>query len=126
MNTRGELIGINSQILSPSGGNIGIGFAIPAKMARNVMDSLIAEGRVHRGRMGVTVQSITPELAQSLRLPSIGGALISGVEEGGPAARAGVKRGDVVTAIDGTRSATATRCATTCRSSSRARKHASR
>jgi serine protease Do len=103
VNTRGELIGINSQILSPSGGNIGIGFAIPAKMARNVMDSLIAEGRVHRGRMGVTVQSITPELAQSLRLPSIGGALISGVEEGGPAARAGVKRGDVVTAIDGTK-----------------------
>jgi serine protease Do len=101
VNTRGELIGINSQILSPSGGNIGIGFAIPAKMARNVMESLIAEGRVHRGMIGVTVQTITPELARSLRLSTIGGALVSDVTAGGPAAKAGVERGDVVTAIDG-------------------------
>jgi serine protease Do len=101
VNTRGELIGINSQILSPSGGNIGIGFAIPAKMARSVMESLIAEGRVHRGMIGVTVQPMTPELAKSLRLSTIGGALVSNVTPGGPAAKAGIERGDVVTAIDG-------------------------
>ncbi len=101
VNTRGELIWINSQILSPSGGNIGIGFAIPAKMARNVMESLIADGRVHRGMIGVTVQPVTPELAKSLQLSTIGGALVSNVTAGGPAAKAGVARGDVVTALDG-------------------------
>ena len=101
VNTRGELVGINSQILSPSGGNIGIGFAIPANMARSVMEALIANGRVDRGMLGVTVQGITPELAQSLRLADIAGALVSDVSDGSPADQAGLERGDVITAIDG-------------------------
>jgi serine protease Do len=101
VNTRGELIGINSQILSPSGGNIGIGFSIPAEMAKNVMTQLIDHGDVRRGRLGVTIQQITPELAQGLGLSSVHGALVSDVERGGPAANAGVQRGDVITALNG-------------------------
>ncbi|MGE0450452.1 MAG: DegQ family serine endoprotease [Vicinamibacterales bacterium] len=100
VNTSGQLVGINSQILSPSGGNIGIGFAIPANLARNVMDSLIENGRVHRGMIGVTVQTVTPELAKSLQLDSINGALVSDVKPDGPAANGGVKRGDVITGLD--------------------------
>ena len=101
VSTRGELIGINSQILSPSGGNIGIGFAIPANMARQVMDSLVASGQVHRGMLGVGVQPVSPEIASSLGMGTARGALISSVEPNGPAAKAGVQRGDVITAIDG-------------------------
>ncbi len=101
VSTRGQLVGINSQILSPSGGSIGIGFAIPANMAKNVMESLIADGRVHRGMLGVTVQPVTPEIASSVGLASPRGALISSVQDGGPADVAGLERGDVVTAIDG-------------------------
>jgi Do/DeqQ family serine protease len=100
VNTRGELVGINSQILSPSGGNIGIGFAIPANMAQNVFQSLITDGRVHRGLLGVTVQPVTADLARSLRLDSISGALVSSVEPGGPADTAGVERGDVIVGIN--------------------------
>ena len=101
VNTRGELIGINSQILSPSGGNIGIGFSIPAEMAKNVMTQLIERGDVRRGRLGVTIQHITPDVAQGLGLASVNGALVNDVEGGGPAAKAGVKRGDVITALNG-------------------------
>ena len=101
VNTRGELVGINSQILSPSGGNIGIGFAIPVNMARTVMDALIHDGQVHRGRLGVTAQPITSDLARSLQLDAISGALISDVQRNGPADRAGLQRGDVVLAING-------------------------
>jgi S1-C subfamily serine protease len=101
VNTRGELIGINSQILSPSGGNIGIGFAIPAEMATNVMEALVADGRVRRGMLGVTVQPLTADLARSLGLPAARGALVSSVREDGPADDAGLERGDVVTAIGG-------------------------
>jgi serine protease Do len=103
VNTRGELVGINSQILSPSGGNIGIGFAIPANMAQNVFRSLITDGRVHRGMLGVTVQAVTPDLARSLRLASVGGALVNSVQPDGPADDAGLERGDVITAINGTK-----------------------
>jgi Do/DeqQ family serine protease len=102
VNTRGELVGINSQILSPSGVNIGIGFAIPANMARGVMESLIANGRVDRGMLGVTIQGVTAELAESLELEGVAGALVSDVTKGGPADKAGVERGDLITAIDGT------------------------
>jgi S1-C subfamily serine protease len=102
INTRGELIGINSQILSPSGGNIGIGFAIPSNMARNVMDQLVKGGSVRRGMLGVTVQNVNSDLAKSLGLEKVSGALVSSVTAGGPAERAGVKRGDVVVALDGT------------------------
>jgi serine protease Do len=101
VNTRGELIGINSQILSPSGGNIGIGFAIPSNMARNVMDQLVKGGTVRRGMLGVTVQNVNSDLAKSLGLDKVAGALISSVTPGSPADRAGVKRGDVVTELDG-------------------------
>jgi serine protease Do len=103
VNTRGELVGINSQILSPSGGNIGIGFAIPANMARNVMDALIEHGEVRRGRLGVTVQGITSDLASALRLDEVAGALVNDLQKGGPADRAGLQRGDVIIAINGTR-----------------------
>jgi Do/DeqQ family serine protease len=102
VNTRGELIGINSQILSPSGGNIGIGFAIPSNMARNVMDQLVKGGAVHRGLLGVTVQNVTSDLAQSLGLDKVRGALVSSVQPGSPADKAGIERGDVITEIDGT------------------------
>jgi serine protease Do len=100
VNTSGELIGINSQILSPSGGNIGIGFAIPSNMAKAVMDQLLKNGKVRRGMLGVTIQSIDSDLASSLNLPSARGAIVTGVTAGGPAERAGVKRGDVITAVN--------------------------
>jgi Do/DeqQ family serine protease len=101
INARGELIGINSQILSPSGGNIGIGFAIPANMARNVMDQLVAGGTVRRGMLGVTAQTLTSDLAAGMGLQQVKGALVSAVSEGSPAAKAGVKRGDVILRING-------------------------
>jgi Do/DeqQ family serine protease len=100
VNTSGELIGINSQILSPSGGNIGIGFAIPSNMAKAVMDQLLKDGRVRRGMLGVTIQPVDSDLAASLSLPAARGAIITSVTTGGPADRAGIKRGDVVTAIN--------------------------
>src|ERR1041384_187650 len=100
VNTTGELIGINSQILSPSGGNIGIGFAIPSNMAKAVMDQLLKTGKVHRGMLGVTIQGIDSDLAASLNMPSTRGAIVTSVTAGGPADRAGIKRGDVITAIN--------------------------
>lgn len=100
VNTSGELIGINSQILSPSGGNIGIGFAIPSNMAKAVMDQLLKTGKVHRGMLGVTIQGIDSDLAASLNMPSTRGAIVTSVAAGGPADRAGIKRGDVITAIN--------------------------
>ncbi len=100
VNTTGELIGINSQILSPSGGNIGIGFAIPSNMAKAVMDQLMKTGKVRRGMLGVTIQSIDSDLAQSLNLPSAQGAIVTSVSNGGPAEKAGLKRGDVITAVN--------------------------
>jgi Do/DeqQ family serine protease len=103
VNTQGELIGINSQILSPSGGNIGIGFAIPSNMARSVMDQLTKNGKVSRGRLGVQIQDITPELAQSLNLKDSRGVLVDSVDAGSPAEKAGVRVGDVITAVNGAR-----------------------
>ena len=100
VNTSGELIGINSQILSPSGGNIGIGFAIPSNMAKAVMDQLLKNGKVRRGMLGVTIQSIDSDLASSLNLPAARGAIVTSVSAGGPAERAGIKRGDVITAVN--------------------------
>jgi Do/DeqQ family serine protease len=101
VNAKGELIGINSQILSPSGGNIGIGFAIPANMARHVMDQLRQDGRVRRAQLGVTIQPVTSELAESFGIKQVGGALVSSVEPGSAADRAGVKRGDVIKSFNG-------------------------
>jgi len=101
VNTAGELVGINSQILSPSGGNIGIGFAVPSNMAKNVMDQLVTNGRVHRGLLGVTVQGVTGDLAAGLGLDKAEGALVSGVTPGGAAEKAGLKRGDVILGYQG-------------------------
>jgi serine protease Do len=101
VNTRGELIGINSQILSPSGGNIGIGFAIPSNMAKNVMAQLIEHGQVRRGMLGVTVQPVTSDIARSLSLQKVQGALVNAVQPGSPAEKAGLRRGDVITAVNG-------------------------
>lgn len=101
VNTNGELIGINSQILSPSGGNIGLGFAIPANMAKSAMDQLLKSGRVRRGMIGVTIQPVTSDLASSLGLSEVRGALVSSVQAGSPADRAGIRRGDVIIGFNG-------------------------
>ena len=100
INTSGELVGINSQILSPSGGNIGIGFAIPSNMARAVMDQLLKTGKVRRGMLGVTIQSVDADLASSLNLPAARGAIVTTVQSGSPAEAAGLKRGDVITSVN--------------------------
>jgi len=103
VNLQGELVGINAQILSPSGGSIGLGFAIPSAMARAVTDQLTTDGIVHRSKLGVTVQPVTPELADSLGLSEARGALVSGVEKGSPADRAGLRQGDVIIVLNGRR-----------------------
>jgi Do/DeqQ family serine protease len=101
VNTRGELVGINSQILSPSGGNIGIGFAVPSNMAKHVMDQLVSGGRVQRGKLGVTIQGVTGDLAAGLGLDGARGALVSDVTPDSAAAKAGLKRGDVIVGYQG-------------------------
>jgi len=100
VNLRGELIGINTAILSRSGGNIGIGFAIPVNMARSVMEQLIRYGSVKRGQLGVSMYTVTPDIAHSLGLPSAVGALVSQVVEGSPADHAGIRTGDVITSVN--------------------------
>src|SRR5262249_9426780 len=100
VNTRGELVGINSQIMSPSDGNIGIGFAIPANMARHVMTELKTSGKVTRSQLGVTVQNVTSDMAQSLGLKQVAGVIVGTVKPGSAAARAGVRQGDVIMAFN--------------------------
>jgi serine protease Do len=92
----GQVIGVNTAIFSPSGGSVGIGFAIPSELAAQVVAALKEDGRVERGWMGVTIQGMTPELAESFGLDEPRGALVSGVQEGGPAHAAGVLVGDVI------------------------------
>jgi serine protease Do len=101
VNSDGELVGVNTAIFSTSGGYMGIGFAIPMDMARNVMDSIIKHGRVIRGWLGVSIQNLTPELAKSLGIKQTEGALIAGVESKSPADKAGLKRGDLVIELSG-------------------------
>jgi serine protease Do len=96
VNMKGELVGINSQILSPSQGNIGIGFAIPANQAKHVMNDLKTNGKVRRAQLGVTIQPVTRELADSLGLKDAKGAIVSSVAAGSAAEKAGIKRGDVI------------------------------
>jgi Do/DeqQ family serine protease len=100
VNLRGELVGINSAILSRSGGNIGIGFAIPVNMARSIMDQLLKYGSVKRGLLGVSIYSLTPDTAKSLNIPNTQGVLVSQVTEGSAADKAGIKPGDVITSIN--------------------------
>jgi serine protease Do len=97
----GRLVGINTAILSRSGGNQGVGFAVPVNLARNVMDQIIAKGRVERGFLGLSIQELTPALAKALNVLQEEGALIGGVTEGGAAATAGLQSGDVITEFDG-------------------------
>jgi serine protease Do len=101
VNTKGELVGINSQILSPSDGNIGIGFAIPANMARHVMDELRTSGKVTRAQLGVTVQNVTSDMAQTLGLKQVGGAIVGSVTPGSAADHAGIRQGDVILSFNG-------------------------
>ena len=101
VNSKGELIGMNTAILSRSGGNNGIGFAVPTQIISSVIEQLEENGEVRRGRIGVLIQNITPGLRQSLNLTTLNGALVSSVEDGTPADKAGLKEGDVITAFNG-------------------------
>jgi serine protease Do len=101
LNARGEVVGINAQIYSRSGGYQGVSFAIPIELATHIKNQIVAHGKVEHARLGVTVQEVNQAFADSFKLPRPAGALVSNVEDGGPAARAGLKAGDVVTAVDG-------------------------
>jgi Do/DeqQ family serine protease len=101
VNTRGEVVGINTAILSRSGGYQGVGFAIPSGMAREVLDSLKRYGRVIRGYAGVAFQELTPDLARSFGVPDTRGAVVSALDPDGPGAAAGLRRGDVVVSLNG-------------------------
>ena len=109
INARGQAVGINAAIFSQTGGSIGIGFAIPVNLAKPVLTQLADGGRVVRGWLGVSIQPVTPELAKSLKLSETAGALVSGVTEGSPAAKAGLKPGDVILEFNGERVARADR-----------------
>jgi serine protease Do len=100
-NLDGEVVGVNSQIFTRSGGSIGLSFAIPASVARNVVDQLKESGRVTRGWLGVTIQDVDKNLAESFGLKTPGGALVAEVSKDGPAAKAGLRSGDVIVAFDG-------------------------
>ena len=97
----GKVIGMNTAIFSPSGGSVGIGFAIPSDMIRSVSNQLVASGRVTRGYVGVGTQSVTGAMAKALHLPDAGGALLASVVSGSPAAKAGLEPGDVIEAVNG-------------------------
>jgi len=101
VNLRGELVGINSAIYSPSGGNVGIGFAIPAEQAKPVVLQLMKGERIHRGYLGVQIQPLDDDIAQALKLPKDHGEIVARVEPGQPAARAGVQQGDVIVKVNG-------------------------
>lgn len=101
LNTRGELVGINTAIFSTSGGYMGIGFAIPSKMAKSAMESFIKYGKIIRGWLGVDIQSITPELAKHFSLGQHHGALIADIGKNTPASKANLERGDIIVSMDG-------------------------
>ncbi len=100
-NAEGEVVGVNTAIFSPSGGSVGIGFAIASDVVKNVVDQLKASGVVTRGWIGVQIQAVSQDIADSLGLKSVGGTLVAEVEKNSPAAAAGIKSGDVITAVDG-------------------------
>ena len=100
-NMNGEVIGVNTAIISPTGGSIGIGFAVPSNIARKVVEQLQEYGVTHRGWLGVRIQTVNDELAEALGLEKPMGALVAEVTPGGPAAEAGIKSGDVILNFDG-------------------------
>jgi Do/DeqQ family serine protease len=101
VNMRGELVGINTAIIGPAGGNVGIGFAVPANMAHSVLNQIARYGEVRRGRLGIEMADMTPELVKKLGAASLDGALIAAVQSGSPAEKAGFREGDVVVALNG-------------------------
>jgi Do/DeqQ family serine protease len=101
VNLNGELIGINSQILSTSGGSIGLGFSIPSNMAKSVMTQLVREGRVRRGQLGIGIQNVTSDLAGSFGLKDVLGVIVTSVTANSPAGQAGIKQGDVIVSFNG-------------------------
>ena len=101
VNLRGELIGINTAIIGPTGGNVGIGFAVPANIARAVMNQVVRFGEVRRGRLGVEIEDLTLEAATRLKTPTVEGAILANVQADSPADKAGLRRGDVVLAANG-------------------------
>jgi len=101
VNLNGQLVGINTAIIAPTGGNVGIGFAIPTKMAEQIKDQLVEHGEIRRGLLGINIQDLTPELAQAFSLTQNQGAVISAVQPGSPAAKANLESGDIVLAING-------------------------
>ncbi|MFI3198874.1 MAG: Do family serine endopeptidase, partial [Methylococcaceae bacterium] len=101
VNLRGELIGMNTAILAPNGGNVGIGFAIPTNMIMTIKESLVKHGEVRRGLLGVTTQDLTPELVSAFNLENKQGAAISRIESNSPAAKAGLEPGDIIVAANG-------------------------
>lgn len=100
-NMKGEVVGINSQIFSTSGGFMGLSFAIPSNLAMQIKDQLVKNGKVTRGRIGVEIQSVTQDLAESFGMKAPKGAIVSQVEKDGPAAKAGLQEGDIITAVNG-------------------------
>jgi S1-C subfamily serine protease len=101
INSKGELIGINTAILAPGPGNVGIGFAMPSNTVRTAVEQLLKQSEVRRGRTGVHVRTVTPEVATGLGLPATRGVLVATVDKGSPAEQAGVRVGDLITSIDG-------------------------
>ena len=101
VNSKGELIGINTMIISRSGGNNGIGFAVPVRIAKNVMDQLVSYGEVRRGRIGVTIRDIDPALQEAMGLGTLNGALVNDVSKGSPADEAGLEQGDIIIGFNG-------------------------
>ncbi|MFZ2099804.1 MAG: DegQ family serine endoprotease [Oricola sp.] len=100
-NLNGEVVGINTAIFSPSGGNVGIAFAVPASVAQDVVKQLMKDGNVQRGWLGVAIQPVTDDIAESLGLKRTIGALVADPQQGGPGAKAGIKAGDIITAVNG-------------------------
>ncbi|AAU91504.1 protease DO [Methylococcus capsulatus str. Bath] len=100
INLRGELVGVNTAIIAPTGGNVGIGFAIPSNMAASIMTQLVEKGEIRRGQIGITIQDLTPDLAQAFGLKQSQGAVITGVQKDSPAASSGLEAGDVVVSVN--------------------------